>query len=91
MPSAFTHAAAATAISAWFYRPGTPKSVWIAGALASIAPDLDALGYWAGVPYESMLGHRGLTHSLFVAALLLSWKRRHATGPAVLGRLKSGS
>jgi inner membrane protein len=36
----------------------------------SVVPDLDALGFWAGVPYGSALGHRGITHSLFVAAVL---------------------
>ncbi|MEP6473063.1 MAG: metal-dependent hydrolase, partial [Gemmatimonadota bacterium] len=30
----------------------------------------DAIGYWLGVPYGSLFGHRGFTHSLVFAVLL---------------------
>ena len=33
-------------------------------------PDADVLGFHLGVAYGDMLGHRGLTHSLFFAAAL---------------------
>ena len=32
-------------------------------------PDVDAVGYWLGVPKDALLGHRGLTHSLSFALL----------------------
>ena len=32
--------------------------------------DADAVGYWLGVPYNSLFGHRGFTHSFFFAVLL---------------------
>ncbi len=35
-------------------------------------PDLDAIGFWLGVPYKSFFGHRGFTHSI-AFAVLLSW------------------
>lgn len=35
-----------------------------------MGPDLDVVGFWLGIPYEHMLGHRGLTHSLPFAAVL---------------------
>jgi inner membrane protein len=35
-----------------------------------MAPDADVLGVWLGVPFGSLLGHRGLTHSLAFAAAL---------------------
>jgi inner membrane protein len=38
--------------------------------LASVLPDADWLGYVFGVPYDSLFGHRGFTHSLVFAALL---------------------
>ncbi len=41
-----------------------------------MVPDADALGYFAGVPYESLFGHRGFTHSICFAALwaaLVTW------------------
>ncbi|HEV2396630.1 MAG TPA: metal-dependent hydrolase [Candidatus Sulfotelmatobacter sp.] len=70
MPSSLTHAVAAAAISATFYRPGVPKRVWIAGILCSMLPDIDVIGFRVGIPYGDFWGHRGFTHSLAFAALL---------------------
>jgi inner membrane protein len=72
MASAFTHAAAALALGTAFRKPGPPARFWVLGAAFAAAPDLDAIGYWLGVPYESGFGHRGFSHSLFFAALLAS-------------------
>jgi inner membrane protein len=33
-------------------------------------PDIDVVGFSFGVHYEDLLGHRGLTHSLFFALLV---------------------
>jgi inner membrane protein len=68
MASAFTHAIAAGALGAAFYRPGWPARVWILGAAGSILPDADILGVLLGIPIGSSLGHRGLSHSLLFAA-----------------------
>lgn len=70
MASIFSHAAAALGIAACFYRPQTPKRVWVIGAVCSVVPDLDVIGFRFGVPYGDFWGHRGFTHSLFFAALL---------------------
>jgi inner membrane protein len=40
----------------------------ISCVVASILPDLDAIGYSLGVPYGSVWGHRGATHSLVAVA-----------------------
>lgn len=32
-------------------------------------PDADTLGYFAGIPYESVWGHRGITHSIFFSLI----------------------
>lgn len=72
MASAFTHAAAALAVGTAFRGPGPPWRFWIAGAACAVLPDLDSIGYYLGVPYESAFGHRGFTHSLLFAALLAS-------------------
>ena len=69
MASAFSHAIAASAISAAFYRAGVPKRVWIAGIACSVLPDLDVIGFRFGVHYGDFWGHRGFTHSLALAAL----------------------
>lgn len=49
---------------------------WL-GVASSMLPDLDVLAFHFGIPYTHMLGHRGLSHSLFFAAiwasLLLRW------------------
>jgi inner membrane protein len=72
LASAFGHAAVALALSPWFARPGVPRRIWIAGALCAVIPDADVVGFRAGIPYEHMLGHRGLSHSVFSAALVAS-------------------
>ena len=36
----------------------------------AVLPDLDVLGFGFGVPYASPFGHRGASHSLFVALLV---------------------
>src|SRR5438270_5470323 len=72
MASAFSHAVAALGIAACFYRPGTPKRVWVMGAICSVVPDLDVIGFRFGIHYGDFWGHRGFTHSLVFAALLAS-------------------
>ena len=42
----------------------------VLGALCSILPDLDVIGFRVGIQYGDVWGHRGLTHSLMFAALL---------------------
>jgi inner membrane protein len=72
MASVFSHAVAAVGISACFYRPGTPKRVWLVGIACAVIPDLDVIGFQFGVHYADFWGHRGFTHSLVFAALLAS-------------------
>jgi inner membrane protein len=47
-----------------------PKRFWIAGALCSVLPDLDVIGFRFGIHYSDFWGHRGFTHSLLFAAIL---------------------
>lgn len=70
MASAFTHAVAALALGTAFRHVGPPARYWVTGAACAVIPDLDAIGYRLGVPYDSVLGHRGFTHSILFAALL---------------------
>jgi membrane-bound metal-dependent hydrolase YbcI (DUF457 family) len=39
-------------------------------AACSVIPDLDVIGFKFDIRYGDMLGHRGLTHSIFFAAVL---------------------
>ena len=70
MPSAFSHAFVGAALGALFRRPGPPLRFWLAGAACAAAPDLDIVGLWFGVPWRSVFGHRGITHSLAFAVVL---------------------
>jgi inner membrane protein len=72
MASAFSHAIAALSIGACFYRREIPKRVWVAGALCSILPDIDVIGFRFSIHYGDFWGHRGFTHSLVFAALLVA-------------------
>jgi inner membrane protein len=60
----------ALAIGVAFHGPGAPRRVLALGAVYAVLPDVDAIGYWLGVPYQSVWGHRGITHSLAFALLL---------------------
>lgn len=77
MASAFSHAIAAVAtgkISRAAHWPGDLETVdlkfWLIIVFCAVIPDIDAVGYWMGVPYGSVWGHRGITHSLFFASVL---------------------
>lgn len=67
MPSVLSHPAVPLAITAAAGAAAVPPRLCLAAVVASVLPDVDAFGYWAGVPYESPFGHRGFTHSLFFA------------------------
>lgn len=42
----------------------------LAGVICSLLPDADALAFRFNIPYASILGHRGLSHSLAFALAL---------------------
>ena len=76
MASAVSHAVVALALGACFDRTRVPARALGAGAALAVVPDLDAIGFWLGVPTQSVFGHRGLTHSLafaVVAGLAAAW------------------
>jgi inner membrane protein len=72
MASLPSHAVAALGLGAFFYKPGVPKRVWLAGAVCSVIPDIDVIGFRFGIRYGDFWGHRGFTHSLVFAAVLAS-------------------
>jgi inner membrane protein len=73
LASGFSHAVAALSLGTCFYRPGMPKRFWLAGALCSVVPDLDVIGFRFGIHYGDFWGHRGFAHSLLFAALLAAF------------------
>ena len=69
MASAFTHAFFAAALGAVYARRPVPARFWVLAVLCAVLPDADVLAFSFGIPYGSVWGHRGLTHSLLFAAL----------------------
>ena len=71
MPSAFSHAIAAVALGGAAVGGPSRVHIWVLGALCAVAPDLDAItSYLFRIRYGAMLGHRGISHSIFFAFLL---------------------
>lgn len=70
MPSVFTHAIAAAAIGTAFRDPAPPWRFWTLGAICGVLPDVDGIGYFLGIPYDSPSGHRGFAHSFAFAAIV---------------------
>src|SRR5690349_17071330 len=63
-----THALVGWAVARFW--PGEEKRwpLYAGAAACAVLPDIDAIGFWMGVPYESLCGHRGLTHGMPFAA-----------------------
>src|SRR5438093_2645935 len=47
-----------------------PRRLLVAAMAGSVLPDIDAVGFWAGVPYSGTFGHRGFTHSILFSLLI---------------------
>ena len=87
MPTVFSHAIAGTAIGAVLVAGPARVPLWALGALCAVVPDLDVISLYLGLPYDHVLGHRGLSHSLLFAAGLASVM----TAVVRRARLASGS
>ena len=68
MASVITHAITALGIGVAFRSRPMPGRFWVIGVACAVLPDLDVVGFALGIRYDDLLGHRGLTHSLFFAA-----------------------
>lgn len=64
MASIISHPAVPLGLAIAFGANVVSPRLTVAGVVCSFLPDIDALGFWAGIPYAHLLGHRGLTHSL---------------------------
>ena len=70
MPSAFSHAVASIALGRAYTARPLPLRFWVLSSVCAVAPDIDVLANRFGFDYTTMLGHRGLTHSLVFAMAL---------------------
>lgn len=69
MPTIFTHAAVAVGLGRSLSSEPRPAGFWWLLALCAILPDFDAVTFKLGIPYASLWGHRGFTHSVVFAGL----------------------
>ena len=67
MPSVFTHAVAAAALGRTYAAHERGRKFWLLTAACAVLPDADVVAFAFGIPYRSVLGHRGLSHSLAFA------------------------
>lgn len=70
MASVLSHPAALLALAPLFGRASLGRRALLLGTICTVLPDIDVLGLWLGVPDDTPLGHRGLTHSIAFAAAL---------------------
>ncbi|HEY7163534.1 MAG TPA: metal-dependent hydrolase [Candidatus Binatia bacterium] len=70
MCTVMTHPVVPIAASVLLPVETASRNLLIAGAICSVVPDLDVIGFSFGVRYNAVLGHRGLTHSIFFAAVV---------------------
>ena len=70
MPTFVSHAAVAVAAGVAFAPRDVPNQFWPLAILCSILPDADVFGFYFGIPYHHVLGHRGFFHSPFFGLLL---------------------
>lgn len=79
MPTVFTHAAVAVAAGSVFPSRPLPFYFWVVSVYCALLPDADVIAFGFGIPYEHMLGHRGLSHSFVGAAgigALAAWRMK---------------
>jgi inner membrane protein len=69
MPTIITHAVVGAGAGAILTRfRGLPPLFWVLCAGLSMLPDIDVVAFWLRIPFTSVWGHRGLSHSLAAAA-----------------------
>ena len=88
MASAFSHAFVAFALGKASSHPIMTWPVLLLGTTCSIVPDLDVIGFYFGIQYGDLWGHRGMTHSLLFAGLLSAalvtmWYKQNARAAQV--------
>lgn len=73
MATVFSHALVGAAIVSLFPEKYRCKKSYGIAALTAVVPDFDYLGFIQRIPYDSLWGHRGMTHSIVFALLLATF------------------
>lgn len=69
MASEFTHVFIAGVLGKAYTPEKMPARFWVLSAICSVLPDADVIGFYYGIKYSDMFGHRGFFHSLIFALL----------------------
>ncbi|NIW80736.1 MAG: metal-dependent hydrolase, partial [Calditrichae bacterium] len=68
--SVISHGITGLALANAFALKKLPLRFWLLSIILPILPDADVIGFSFGIEYQHLLGHRGLSHSLFFAVIL---------------------
>ena len=63
MPTTLTHAFISVSVGGAAAPTKLPLRFWFVLGVLGVLPDLDVIAFRFGIRYESMWGHRGLSHS----------------------------
>ena len=69
MPTIVSHSLIGIFASKIFKISNKPK-FWVLSIICPALPDIDMIGYYLGIPYDHLFGHRGISHSIFFALLI---------------------
>ncbi|WBA42682.1 metal-dependent hydrolase [Hymenobacter canadensis] len=72
MASIFGHCALGATLGKLLLPERRHWRYWLLAAACAFLPDADVIGFKFHVPYASLWGHRGLTHSILAAAVVAS-------------------
>lgn len=70
MTTIFTHAVIPLTAGVALGNRVISRRLMVLGMLCAMIPDLDVISFHFGVPYDSILGHRGWTHSILFALMV---------------------
>jgi inner membrane protein len=70
MPSVFSHSVFAYSIGSLPSIKNQKFKFFFLLILSSIVPDFDVISFKLGISYQDILGHRGITHSIFFSIML---------------------
>jgi len=69
MPSTFTHIFVAGVLGKTYAFEKMSMRFWVFTAVCTLLPDVDIIGFYFGIKYGDVFGHRGFFHSLTFALL----------------------
>ena len=70
MPTILSHPAIPLAVGLGLGSKVVSRPLLFTGIALSILPDFDVIAFRLGIPYSAEYGHRGFSHSLFLAAVI---------------------